>query len=116
VGVPAPTFRLFNNLWVPLKGVVLNLRHLYFDIVSDFDIRISCFDDLSSTPVENVRQIGLFLQNKANLWDTQIGLSSASTMAYGNVPPSGGAKTKPIQSQFWPKNQGVKPNQTQFQK
>ena len=72
----------------------MNLRHLYFDIVStvsplsplrdalrqdalrrcppygvprtveDFDIRISCFDDLSSTPVENPRQIDLFMQNE----------------------------------------------------
>ena len=56
-----------------LQGVVLKLRHLHFDIVStvrcpveDFDIRISSFYDLSSTPVENVRQIRLFLQNEPN--------------------------------------------------
>jgi hypothetical protein len=49
-----------------LKGVVLKLRYLYFDIVSDFDIRISDLCRFASTPVENVRQIGSFMQNKPN--------------------------------------------------
>ena len=45
---------------VPSEGVVLNLRHLYFDIVSDFVLRISCLCKVLSTPVENVRQIAPF--------------------------------------------------------
>jgi hypothetical protein len=44
----------------------MNLRHSYFDIVSDFDIRISCLWRTFSTPVEKPRQIHSFLQNKPN--------------------------------------------------
>jgi len=42
------------------------LSHLDFDIVSDFDIRISSLWRTFSTLVEKVRQIRLFMQNKPN--------------------------------------------------
>jgi len=57
------------------KNKVLNLGHLDFDIVSNFDIRISDFASLgTSTSVEYLSASGgtlykstLFMQNKPNL-------------------------------------------------
>jgi hypothetical protein len=73
------------------RGVVLNLAHFDFDIVSDFDIRISdfilsacpsCPACLRSTLVETPLQIALFLQNKANFKMGNINISIARTKAY----------------------------------
>ena len=55
---------LINQLFSPgneLRRVVLNLGHFDFEIVSDFDIRISYFASLGpSTSVENPLQISPF--------------------------------------------------------
>ena len=89
----------------------MKLRHLYFDIVSDFDIRISSSCRTFSTIVENVLQISLFLTNKPN---------------FPHFPPKNAdcaekqTQFKPNQSQFWANFKGeqsqTKPIQTQFQK
>jgi hypothetical protein len=58
------------------------------------DIRISCFDDLSSTPVENVRQIGLFLQNEPNFHHFSPKNEDHNEKQTQNEPK---------RTQFWPK-------------
>ncbi len=67
---------LINQLFSPgneLRRVVLNLGHLDFEIVSDFDIRISDFASLGpSTSVESPLQIDLFMQNKPNFRKSQM--------------------------------------------
>ena len=70
------------------RGVVLNLAHFDFDIVSDFDIRISDFS-LSACPscrrstiVERALQIALFLQNKANFKIGKMTISTVATKSY----------------------------------
>jgi len=50
------------------KGKVLNLGHLDFDIVSNFELRISDFASLGIfTTVERPLQISSFMQNEPNL-------------------------------------------------
>ena len=58
-----PTFRLCDNLRG--KGVVLNFGNLYFDIVSDLDIRVSslCYINSTNYYVRIYKQI---MQNKPN--------------------------------------------------
>jgi hypothetical protein len=53
------------------RRIVLNLGHFDFEIVSDFDIRISDFN-----------HSGCFMQNKPNLLDTQMNVSSCFAMNY----------------------------------
>ena len=55
------------------RRIVLNLGHLDFDIVSDFDIRISDFN-----------HSGCFMQNKPNLPAPQMNLTSVITKDYEN--------------------------------
>ncbi len=80
---------LINHLFSPgneLRRVVLNLGHLDFEIVSDFDIRISYFASLGpSTSVENPLQIDLFMQNKAKVKYAQIYVNSFITSKYVKV-------------------------------
>ena len=77
------------------KAKVLNLGHLYFDIVSTvrcpvevLELRISYFSyrdtlhasrdtSLPSTSVENPLQISSFMQNKANFQKSQVNVKSA---------------------------------------
>ena len=104
------------------KGKVLNLGHLYFDIVSivrcpveDFVLRISYFAGLRiSTTVESSLQIRPFLTNKANFRKSQMNVSNLLAVDYGKMDTwSGGknkANSKPIQSQYKP---NTKPIQTQ---
>ena len=78
--------------------------------------------EMPSTPVENIRQIRPFLSNKPNFKYTKINVSSVFTQDYENLWLYKSLKnkpnSKPIQSQFWAKNQGgkakTKPIQTQF--
>ena len=60
------------------------------------------------------------MQNKPNFTNPEIDLSSLITSKYEKIGFSGKVKTNPIQTQFkakqtqfWPKNQGGKPKQTQ---
>ena len=80
---------LMNHFFSPgneLRRVVLNLGNLDFEIVSDFDIRISDFASLGpSTTVENSLQISSFMQNKANLQNAQMNVTSFLTKEYENI-------------------------------
>jgi hypothetical protein len=61
-----------------------------------------------STPVENIRQINLFLQNKPNFPHFSLENEDFAKKQSQFKPNS-----NPIQTQFWPKNQGGKAKQTQ---
>jgi len=105
------------------KGKVLNLGHLYFDIVSivrcpveDFVLRISYFAGLRiSTTVESSLQIRPFLTNKANFRKSQMNVTCLLTREYEKKDTWWSGKNKansnPIQSQFKPNSN---PIQTQF--
>jgi hypothetical protein len=86
------------------------LSHLDFDIVSDFDIRISslCYINSTNSYVRIYQQI---MQNKPNSPNVQMNVTNLITMNYTifvslmkvkNKPNSNPikAKTKPIQTQF----------------
>jgi len=103
------------------------LGHLYLDIVSNFELRISDFASLGiSTLVERSLQIHPFLTNKANFRKSQMNVSNVLTMNYDKMDTWSSGKNKanskpiqtqfkansnPIQSQFKPNS---KPIQTQF--
>ena len=58
--------------------------------------RISLFTCLQgTTSVENPLQIDLFMQNKPNVKNAQINVSSLITMNYKNFIPLAGYKNKP---------------------
>ena len=61
----------------------MNLGHLYFDIVSDLELRISDFASLGIfTTVKNSLQIRLFMQNKANFRKSQMNVNKVLTKDY----------------------------------
>jgi len=74
------------------RRVVLNLGHLDFEIVStarcpveDLELRISDFASLGIfTLVKSSLQIAPFMQNKANLPDTQMNVNKVLTKDYEN--------------------------------
>ncbi len=64
----------------------MNLDHLYFDIVSDLELRISDFASLGIfTLVENSLQINLFMQNKPNFRKSQMNVSIYLQKACENI-------------------------------
>ena len=68
------------------KGKVLNLGHLDFDIVSDFDIRISDFASLGPLHLSRtLYKSALFMQNKPNFQKSQMNATSLVAMAYENI-------------------------------
>jgi len=71
------------------RRIVLNLGHFDFEIVSDFDIRISDFN-----------HSGCFMQNKPNFLNAQMNLTSVITKDYQNTHLLEHPKTNPIQSQY----------------
>jgi hypothetical protein len=74
----------------------LNLGHLDFDIVSNFELRISDFAGLGIfTLVENALQISPFLTNKANFPDAQMNVNKVLTKDYENEPLFKRGKNKP---------------------
>ena len=92
--------RLINHLFSPgneLRRVVLNLGNLDFDIVLDFDIRISDFASLGpSTFVVSPLQIHLFLcKTNPICWDAQMNVTSVTTTNYKENHPSSHPKNKP---------------------
>ncbi|MBL7145038.1 MAG: hypothetical protein ISS76_12460 [Phycisphaerae bacterium] len=91
-----------------LKGF-LNLIRLDFDIVSDFDIRMSslCYINSTNSYVRIYKQI---MQNKPNYKRSQMNLSSFVTSKYEIFSAGSGQKTKPIQSQFKANLSQNKPN------
>jgi hypothetical protein len=102
----------------------LNLGHLYFDIVSDFVLRISDFASLGiSTLVENPLQISPFLTNKPNFRKSQMNVNNVLTKDYEKMYSWSSGKNKansnPIQTQYKANTNPIqsqnKANQTQFQ-
>ena len=86
------------------QGKVLNLGYLDFDIVSDFDIRISDFAGLGIfTTVESALQIRPFMQNKANFRKSQMNVNKVLTKDYENKSNWAICENKP----------NTKPKQTQ---
>ena len=78
------------------QGKVLNLDHLYFDIVSDLELLISDFASLGIfTLVKNPLQISSFMQNKANFRKAKMNVNSIITMDYEIFLPLAGQKNKP---------------------
>ncbi|MDH4240413.1 MAG: hypothetical protein OEW48_12700 [Phycisphaerae bacterium] len=101
------------------KGNVLNLCHLYFNIVSDFVLRFSYFAGLGiSTLVERSLQIHLFMQNKPNFRKSQMSVNSLITADYEQLDTwsigKNKPKTNPIQTQTNPILANKTPIQTQF--
>jgi hypothetical protein len=79
----------------------LNLGNLYFDIVSNFVLRISYVAILGiSTLVESALQIRLFMQNKANFRKSQMNVNKVLTRDYKKRTLGGVGKTNPKQTQF----------------
>ena len=63
----------------------MNLGHLYFDIVSNFVLRISYFASLGvSTLVESALQIRLFMQNEPKFGKAQMYVNKVLTKDYEN--------------------------------
>jgi hypothetical protein len=93
-----------------LKELFLNLRHLYFDIVSDFELRISDLRKAASTNVEKPLQIRLFYAKQTQSQVFRFWLSCLMTSKYGNWTfGEMGKQTqykpniKPIKANFGPK-------------
>jgi len=121
----------------PRRRVVLNLGHLYFDIVStvrcpveDFVLRISYFASLhilmpANPKSEDVRIltyeiINLFMQNEPNFRKSQMNVNKVLAMDYEQMDTWSIRKTKPIkanskpiQSQSKPIKANKMPKQTQ---
>ncbi len=91
----------------------MDLGNLYFDIVSDFVLRISDFAILGIfTTVESSLQNKLFMQNKANFRKSQMNVSKVLTKDYEKKTLGQRGKTKPIkanQSQLKPIKANSKP-------
>jgi hypothetical protein len=77
------------------RRIVLNLGHFDFEIVSDFDIRISDFN-----------HSGCFMQNKPNLPNAQMNISPFITKDYENDNtfrlPENKPNTNPIKANTKP--------------
>ena len=96
------------------------MSHLDFEIVSDFELRISSLSYINSTN-SYVRIYKPFMQNKPNFRNDKMSANLFTTRVYEENGHSGHQKTKPIQtqfnpiqSQFNPKQSQFKPNQSQF--
>jgi len=79
----------------------LDLGHLYFDIVSDLELRISYFAGLGIfTTVESALQIDLFMQNKPNFRKAKMNVNLYVIKEYENETAFRLEQNKPNQSQF----------------
>ncbi len=98
----------------------MNLGHLYFDIVSDLELRISDFASLGIfTTVEKALQISPFMQNKANFRKSRMNVSAVITKEYERndilAVPENKANSNPIKANTKPIKANIMPKQTQFQ-
>ena len=95
-----------------LKGF-LNFGNLDFDIVSDFELRISnlCYINSTNSYVRIYKQI---MQNKPNFGNDKMSANTYLTSKYEILSRWRGRKTKPIQSQLKPKQSQFNPIQSQF--
>jgi len=91
------------------------LGHLDFEIVSDFDIRISDFASFGpSTTVENPLQISSFMQNKANFRKVKFYVNKEMPKDYENKTlgerGKNKANSKPIKANSNPIRTQTNPN------
>ena len=97
---------LINQLFSPgneLRRVVLNLGHFDFEIVSDFDIRISYFASLGpSTSVESPLQINPFYAKQTQFPKGQMNVNLYNTKDYENKHNWTIGQSNPIQTQSNP--------------
>ena len=81
------------------------MSNLDFDIVSDFDIRVSSLWRTFYTTVENVRQINLFMQNKPNFPHFSLENEDFAKKQTQFKP-----NTNPIKANFGPISRVANPN------
>ena len=81
------------------QQAVSNLAHFDFDIVSDFDIRISDFKLAPSTTVERALQITLFCAKQTQFPQPQ---NQHKSLPHNNLPQSPAPPHATEQSQFKP--------------
>ncbi len=95
-------FRLRQKALFGKQGKVLNLDHLYFDIVSDLELRISDFANLGIfTLVESSLQISYFLCKTNPILSAVGGLQTQYVQRIMKIYGRGESeKTNPIQTQF----------------
>jgi hypothetical protein len=96
----------------------LNLGHLYFDIVSNFVLRISYFAGLGIfTTVKSSLQIRLFMQNEPNFRKSQMNVNKVLTKDYDTKDTWSIGKNEPKTNPNEPKTNPIKaktnPIQTQ---
>jgi len=97
----------------------LNLGHLDFGIVSNFELRISDFASLGIfTLVKSPLQIDPFMQNKANFRKSQVNVKSIHTVVYENKRDwtlgENKPNTNPIKANTNPIKANIMPKQTQY--
>jgi len=89
----------------------LDLGHLYFDIVSDLELRISDFASLGIfTLVKSPLQITPFMQNKANFLDALMNVNPYNTTYYENKWQRRVRKNKPNSNPIKPNLRKAKMN------
>ncbi len=99
------------------QGKVLNLDHLYFDIVSDLELRISDFASVGiSTSVEMPLQITPFYAKQTQFPKKSNDVNPYNTTDYERKCNWTLSENKPNLSQFKPIKANFKPNQTQSPK
>jgi hypothetical protein len=90
----------------------LDLGHLYFDIVSDLELRISDFASLGALHLSRaLYKSHSFMQNKPNFRNGQMNVSAVLIKEYRKNDAFAVQKTNPIQTQFKPNSN---PIQTQL--
>jgi hypothetical protein len=89
----AESVKIRANQWLKMKKSLKNIENVV--------ISVQKITQMRSTPVENVRQIRLFMQNKSNFLHF-----SPENEDFDKKQ----TQFKPNQSQFWPKNRGSKAN------
>jgi len=85
------------------------LSYLDFNIVSDFDIRISSLGLIISTN-SYVRIYKLFMQNKANFRNDKMNITLDEASVYMILSRSPGQKNKPNSNPIKPKTNPIKAN------
>jgi hypothetical protein len=104
VGVPAPTLRLSDNLWGPIRN---------FEFESTMNSQ-SCKNSkkikkADKSKEKSIKNANIFCRNKPN-FPRFTPENDDFTKKQTQYKPN----SNPIQSQYWSKNQGGKAKQTQF--
>ena len=89
----------------------MNLDHVDFDIVSDFDLRISDFASLGPLHLSRtLYKSHLFMQNKANFQKSQMNVNPYNTTDYENKSNWTLGENKPNTNPIKPNFQKAKMN------